>query len=191
MGPSCSWQESAATDFFAHVRLISASGRDTLAGMPPKPASRHVVAVLAMDGVHPFELSVPCEVFGIDRPEVVFPWPYEVIVTSIHDHSSVPTHNGFSIDTPYGIDDLRRADTIVVPAWPNVDQPPTTELVTALRAAHERGARVMSFCSGAFVLGYAGLLDGRRAATHWMYADALAARFPAVAVDRNVLYVDE
>lgn len=159
--------------------------------MAPKPRKRHVVAVLAMDGVHPFELSVPCEVFGIDRPEVVFPWPYEVIVTSITGRPSVPTHNGFTIDTPYGLDDLRRADTIVVPAWPNVETPPSTEVVDSLRAAHARGARVMSFCSGAFVLGYAGLLDGRRAATHWMYADTMAARFPNVTVDRNVLYVDE
>lgn len=144
-----------------------------------------------MDGVHPFELSVPLEVFGIERPEVVFPWRYEVIVTSIHEPRPVPTHNGFSITTPYGLGDLARADTIVIPAWPNVDQPPRTDLVTALRDAHARGARIMSFCSGAFVLGYAGLLDGKRAATHWMYADAMAARFPTVAVDRNVLYVDE
>jgi AraC family transcriptional regulator, transcriptional activator FtrA len=144
-----------------------------------------------MDGVHPFELSVPCEVFGIDRPEVVRPWPYEVMVVSVHPHRSIPTHNGFSIETQHGLDDLARADTIVVPAWPNTDQPPAPEVAGALRAAHERGARVMSFCSGAFVLGYAGLLDGKRAATHWMYADAMAARFPSVQVDRNVLYVDE
>ena len=157
----------------------------------PKPPRRHVVAVLAMDGVHPFELSVPCEVFGIDRPEVVFPWPYELIVTSIHDRGTLPTHNGFTIDTPYRLADLARADTIIVPAWPNVQSAPATEVVAALRAAHARGARVMSFCSGAFVLGYAGLLDGKRAATHWMYADEMAARFPNVQVDRNVLYVDE
>jgi len=159
--------------------------------MPRKPSSRHIVAVLVMDGVHPFELSVPCEVFGIDRPEVVHPWPYELIVTSISGRSSVPTHNGFTIETPYGLDDLARADTIVVPAWPNVETPPSAEVIDALHDARDRGARILSFCSGAFVLAYAGLLDGRRAATHWMYADAMAARFPKVQVDRNVLYVDE
>jgi transcriptional regulator GlxA family with amidase domain len=144
-----------------------------------------------MEGVHPFEMSVPCEVFGIERPEVVFPWPYELIVASMHGNEPLMTHNGFSIQTPYTLADLRRADTIVIPAWPNVDQPPSAPLLTELRAAHARGARVMSFCSGAFVLAYAGILDGKRASTHWMYADTMAARFPAVAVDRNVLYVDE
>ena len=144
-----------------------------------------------MDGIHPFEMSVPCEVFGLERPEVVYPWPYELVVVSTQGTGPVRTHNGFSIETPHTLADLERADTVVVPSWPNVDQPPDESLLAALRAAHQRGARIMSFCSGAFVLGYAGLLDGRRAATHWMYADAMAARFPAVSVDRNVLYVDE
>ncbi|HVM55597.1 MAG TPA: helix-turn-helix domain-containing protein, partial [Acidimicrobiales bacterium] len=152
---------------------------------------RHVVATVVMDGIHPFEMSVPCEVFGLERPEVVYPWPYELVVVSTQGTGPVRTHNGFSIETPHTLADLERADTVVVPSWPNVDQPPDESLLAALRAAHQRGARIMSFCSGAFVLGYAGLLDGRRAATHWMYADAMAARFPAVSVDRNVLYVDE
>lgn len=143
-----------------------------------------------MDGVHPFEMSVPCEVFGIERPEVVFPWPYELVVASIEPSATVRSGNGFDIVTSFGLDDLERADTVVLPAWPNPDQAPTSEVVDALRDAHERGARIVSFCTGAFVLGYAGLLDGRRAATHWMHADSLAARFPQVQVDRNVLYVD-
>jgi len=162
--------------------------------VPPtlgKSKKRHVVATVVMEGVHPFEMSVPCEVFGLERPEVVRPWPYELIVVSIHGTEPLRTHNGFTIQTPYTLADLQRADTIVIPAWPNVDQPPAEDLLDALRAAQRRGARVMSFCSGAFVLAYAGLLDGRRAATHWMYSDAMAARFPTVAVDRNVLYVDE
>jgi transcriptional regulator GlxA family with amidase domain len=156
----------------------------------PAPKKRHVVATVVMDGIHPFEMSVPCEVFGLDRPEVVRPWPYELIVVSTGG-PEVRTHNSFTITTPHSLADLKRADTIVIPAWPNIDQPPSAELLDALRAAAERGARIMSFCSGAFVLAYAGLLDGRRAATHWMYADTMAARFPTVSVDRNVLYVDE
>ena len=151
---------------------------------------RHVVAVLVMDGVHPFEMSVPCEVFGIERPEVCHPWPYDLIVTSITGSSTVRTGNGFDIVTPYGLDDLERADTIVIPAWPNPSEAPSCEVVDALRDAHARGARILSFCTGAFVLGYAGLLDGRRGATHWMHADSFAARFPNVDVDRNVLYVE-
>src|SRR5688500_162568 len=161
--------------------------------MTPMPATRpkrHVVAVLVMDGVHPFEMSVPCEVFGIERPEVCHPWPYEVIVTSIEPTGTVRSGNSFDIVTPFGLADLERADTIVIPAWPNPDQAPSCEVVDALRDAHERGARILSFCTGAFVLGYAGLLEGRRAATHWMHADSFAARFPEVHVDRNVLYVE-
>jgi transcriptional regulator GlxA family with amidase domain len=154
-------------------------------------APRHVVATVVMEGVHPFEMSVPCEVFGLDRPEVVYPWPYELIVVSVHGTEPLRTHNGFTIQTPYTLDDLERADTIVIPAWPNVDQPPAADLVRVLRDAHARGARLLSFCSGAFVLAYAGLLDGKRATTHWMYTDAMAARFEHVQVDRNVLYVDE
>src|SRR5437868_2702310 len=105
MRSSSCWQDSTATDFFAGVRLIPASDRGTMSAMPPRPA-RHVVAVLAMDGVHPFEMSVPCEVFGIDRPEVVHPWPYELIVTSIEASRTVRTANGFDIVTPYGLEDL-------------------------------------------------------------------------------------
>jgi transcriptional regulator GlxA family with amidase domain len=145
-----------------------------------------------MDGIHPFEMSVSCEVFGIDRPEVVRPWPYEHIVVDVEGgNRPIRTHDSFTITTPHGLDALERADTVIIPAWPNTDQAPSAPLVDALRDAAERGARVLSFCSGAFVLGYAGLLDGRRATTHWMYTDAMAARFEHVNVDRNVLYVDE
>ncbi|MBV9412177.1 MAG: helix-turn-helix domain-containing protein, partial [Acidimicrobiia bacterium] len=98
---------------------------------------------------------------------------------------------GFEVRTPYGVDDLRKADTIVVPAAYNGSPADYPKLLDALRAAHRRGARVMSFCTGAFVLGDAGLLDGRRATTHWAYAEEFAARFPAVRLDPGVLYVDE
>ena len=152
----------------------------------------HVVATLVMDGIHPFEMSVGCEVFGIDRPEVTRPWPYEHILVDVGGGDRpIPTAEQFSINTPFGLADLERASTVIVPAWPNVHEPPSRELVAALRAAHDRGSRMLSFCSGAFVLAWAGLLDGKRATTHWMYADSLAARFEDVAVDRNVLYVDE
>ena len=127
--------------------------------MPQHP-KRHVVAVVVMDGIHPFEMSVPCEVFGLERPEVVFPWRYELIVTSLEGTRPVPTPNGFTIQTPYTLADLERADTVVIPAWPNVDKPPAAELLDALRDAHARGARIMSFCSGAFVLALLSAVGG-------------------------------
>lgn len=148
----------------------------------------HSVAALAVHGVAPFELAVACEVFGIDRPELADPW-YRFVVCA-GEPPPLRTGAGFTIDTPHGLDDLVRADTVVVPAWSRDEEPPEAVL-DALREAHRRGARVLSFCSGAFVLAAAGLLDGRRATTHWMYAERLAARYPQVRVDPDVLYVDE
>jgi len=150
---------------------------------------RHTVAVLAFDGVSPFELSVACEVFGFDRSDLGVPW-YGFLVCAVEGRPVV-SEVGFEIHTPHGLSDLRRADTVIVPARYTGDPTHYAELLDALRAAHRRGARVMSFCTGAFVLGDAGLLDGRRATTHWAYVDEFAARFPAVNLDPGVLYVDE
>ena len=151
---------------------------------------RHTVAAVAADGVAPFELAVGCEVFGIDRSELVDPW-YRFIVCAAGP-TPIRTSVGFTIDTPYGLDDVRKADTVIVPAWSNAStrQIPD-DLIDALCAAHRRGARLLSVCSGAFVLAATGLLDGRRATTHWMYTDLLAERYPAIDVDPRVLYVDE
>jgi AraC family transcriptional activator FtrA len=85
---------------------------------------------------------------------------------------------------------LAKAGTIVIPGWKGVDAQPAPALLRALRAAHARGARLISICSGVFVLAAAGLLDGKRATTHWRYAEALARRYPRIAVDPNVLYID-
>lgn len=151
---------------------------------------RHTVAALISDGVAPFELAVGCEVFGIDRSELVDPW-YRFIVCA-SEPPPIRTSVGFSIDTPYTLDDLRKADTVIVPAWSNASTrvvPP--EIIEALLDAHRRGARLLSVCSGAFVLAATGLLNGRRATTHWMYTDLLAARYPEIDIDPRVLYVDE
>ena len=154
-----------------------------------RPARRpHVVAAVAFHGVSPFELSVACEVFGLDRSELVDPW-YQLQVCAVVDPPiRVKEPMGFTIDTPYRLDDLDRADTVVVPMWP-AEVDPSAALVDALRAAHHRGARILSFCSGAFLLGAAGLLRGRRATTHWMFADQLASMHPDVEVEPDVLYV--
>ena len=153
--------------------------------------SRHVVAALVTEGVAPFELAVVCEVFGLARPEILDPWPYEVLLAS-PDGPRVRTNQGFWIDGVRSLAALDRANTIVVPAWAgDASNEPSDTTIAALRRAHRRGARLMSVCSGAFALAHAGLLNGRRATTHWMYTDRLAHRFPAIDVDPNVLYVDE
>jgi transcriptional regulator GlxA family with amidase domain len=148
----------------------------------------HRVAVLVVGQVSPFELAVPCEVFGIDRSELASPW-YEFKVCNGGD-GPLPALGGMTIDSPHGLDDVVRADTVVVPAMHGNEGYPVSA-VEAVRAAHARGARVLSLCTGAFLLAEAGLLDGRRATTHWMHADELAARYPLVDVDPRVLYVDE
>jgi len=150
---------------------------------------RHTVAGIAFDGVPPFELSVAAEVFGVDRSDLGVPW-YRFMVCTVEGRA-VKSEVGFEIHSPYALADLRRADTIVVPARYHGSAENYPKLLDALRAGHRRGARVMSFCTGAFVLADAGLLDGRRATTHWAYADEFAARFPAVKLDPGVLYVDE
>jgi transcriptional regulator GlxA family with amidase domain len=149
---------------------------------------QHTVAAVIADGVNPFELSVACEVFGLDRRDIVDPW-YRFIVCAVGD-TPVRTKgaSGLTLDTPYGLADLDGADTIIAPMWPGgMSVPPA--LASALRRAYDRGARILSFCSGAFLLAEVGLLDGRRATTHWMYTDDLARRFPAVQVQPDVLYV--
>lgn len=147
----------------------------------------HRVALAVTEGIPIFEVAVPCEVFGIDRPDLVDPW-YDFIVCSSRDAT---VGNWFRSDTPHGLDDLVSADTVIIPSCRDVNESPPGDLVEAVRAAYERGARVASLCSGAFVLAAAGLLNGRRAATHWMHADLLAHRYPEVNVDPRVLFVDD
>jgi transcriptional regulator GlxA family with amidase domain len=146
-----------------------------------------VVAAVIDEGALTFDLAIPCEVFGLDRSDIVDPW-YEFMVVAAGS-SPVRVQTGFLLDTPYRLADLERADTIVVPGWSDPDDEPSDELCEALRSAHDRGARIVSLCTGAFVLGAAGLLSGRRATTHWLYVDRLRARFPDVELDPDVLYV--
>ncbi|MET9468586.1 helix-turn-helix domain-containing protein [Streptomyces sp. NPDC006544] len=143
--------------------------------------------VLALyEGAMLFEAVGAFEVFGVDR-ELVDPW-YDFKVCG-------PQHGllggWLRIDTPHGLDALEEADTVIVPSCDDVEADPPADLVDAVRAAHGRGARIMSLCTGAFVLAAAGVLDGRRATTHWAHAAALAARYPEIRVDPDVLYVDE
>jgi transcriptional regulator GlxA family with amidase domain len=152
---------------------------------------RHRVAALLADGASPFEFAVVCEVFGLARPEILDPWPYELVLCSV-DGRPVRTALGFVLDGLRPMSAANDADTIVVPAsGSDALGPPPDEMISKLQRAYRRGARLLSVCSGAFALAHAGLLDGRRATTHWMYTDQLAQGFPAIKVDPNVLYVDD
>ncbi len=144
----------------------------------------HRVVALIVGEVVAFDLGIPAQVFGRE------PGRYAWAVCGPRP-GAYPTETGFDVVVPHGLEALAAADTVIVPgigdrAWPLPPEP-----LAALREAAARGARVASICTGAFVLAAAGLLDGRRATTHWRYAERLAREFPAVTVDPDVLYVDE
>jgi transcriptional regulator GlxA family with amidase domain len=150
---------------------------------------QNVVAVL-LDGVNPFEMAVVCEVFGIDRSDDGLP-VYDFAVASA-EGPVLRCNAGFTLQVEHGLERLEAADLIAVPAGSRYDGrefPP--ELLDALRRAVDRGARVLSVCSGVFVLAAAGLLDGRRCAVHWHHAQELARQYPRLTVEPDVLYVDE
>lgn len=147
------------------------------------------VSVLAYDGMSAFETGIVTEVFGLVWPDVDAEW-YELTVCT-ERAEPVRMLGGATLHSPHGLDALAAADTVIVPSVADIDVPPSPELVAALRLAHRRGARLVSICSGAFALAAAGLLDGRRATTHWRYADTLRRRYPRVDVDPAPLYVDD
>jgi AraC family transcriptional regulator, transcriptional activator FtrA len=146
-----------------------------------------VVAAVVDEGALTFDLAIPCEIFGLDRSDIHDPW-YEFRLVAA-GRRRVRTQTGFRIEAPFGLEALADADTIVVPGWSDPNDEPSDALKQALRDAHERGARVVSLCTGAFVLAAAGLLHGRRATTHWLYAARLLERYPTVNLDPDVLYV--
>ncbi|MEU3723897.1 helix-turn-helix domain-containing protein [Streptomyces sp. NPDC031705] len=150
------------------------------------------VAVALVDGVTPFEFGIFCEVFGIDRGDQGLP-VYDFAVCAAEEGPLTMADVGFTITPPFGLERLEEADLICLPADRRApvrgDYP--EPFLDVLRRAVDRGARVLSVCSGAFVLGAAGLLDGRRCTTHWLHAPALIRRYPAALVDPDVLYVDE
>jgi len=148
----------------------------------------HTVALAVHDGISMFEAAAACEVFGVDRSDLADPW-YSFTVCGA-GRARVGGWLMADFTPGPGLDALTAADTVVVPACHDTEEDPPGELVDAVRAAHEHGARIVSLCTGAFVLAAAGLLDGRRATTHWAHAAALAARYPRVQVDPDVLYVD-
>jgi transcriptional regulator GlxA family with amidase domain len=160
------------------------------------------VAVVILNGFTPFELGVLCEVFGVDRTDDGLPaYDFAVVsgetVTVAGEPAPLASSAGFTVSTPHGLDRLQEADLVAVSAVSDgklqaytASQFPAP-LIEALRATVDRGARVLSVCNGAFVLGAAGLLDGRHCTTHWRHAPALAQQHPSAIVNPDVLYVDE
>ncbi|MFB7667103.1 GlxA family transcriptional regulator [Kitasatospora sp. NPDC056138] len=143
----------------------------------------HRVAVLALDGVTPLDLAIPTQIFNA-RPET----PYEMTVCALD--AQVTTSAGFALIAGGDLEQVRVADTVIVPGFEPILQLPNAVL-DALAEARDRGRRVVSICTGAFALAAAGVLDGLHATTHWKHIEELERDFPAITVDRDVLYVDE
>ncbi|MET0898430.1 MAG: helix-turn-helix domain-containing protein [Mycobacterium sp.] len=153
----------------------------------------HSVAILAYDGMSGFESGLAAEIFGMTELSERFsagiprPW-YSVKVCAAAPE--VQMLGGATLRTPYGLDDFASADTVIIPSVHDVAASVSPALVDAIRTAHQRQARLVSICSGAFALAAAGVLDGRRATTHWIYVDLLQQRYPDIDVDPAPLYVD-
>ncbi|MFD6175271.1 helix-turn-helix domain-containing protein [Streptomyces coeruleorubidus] len=160
--------------------------------MPQGSSHRpHQVAVIVDEGTNPFEVGVATELFGLPRPELGLAGPlYEVTLCAPAPEIRM-NHGFFTLTGVRGLDAVDRADTLVVPGRPDNVVPRAPAVLDAIRRAHARGTRIMSFCTGTFALAEAGLLDGRRAATHWRWADSFRRLHPKVLLEPDVLFVDE
>nr|WP_086938212.1 helix-turn-helix domain-containing protein [Thaumasiovibrio occultus] len=143
------------------------------------------VAVLAFDGISPFHLSIPCVAFG---DGVADPDLYDVTVFA-EQATTLSTSAGFGVVITRGVEVLDQADVVIIPSWPDITQLPSQTLCAALCRAYQRGATLVGLCLGAFAIAATGLLNGKTATTHWAYADAMAAQFPAVDVQPDPLYL--
>lgn len=166
--------------------IVAPSSGSNPAPAPPPP-NRRVVA-LAYDGLCAFEFGVATELFGLDRPELDVDW-YDFSVVAA-EPGPLRALGGITIDAPHDLDRIATAGTIVVPGWRRPTEAPPEPLLDALRSAHDRGARLLSICSGVFLLAATGLLDGHAATTHWRYTDQLRSLHPAIDVRPDVLYID-
>ena len=151
----------------------------------PEPG---LLVILAYDQLRTFEYAIAAEVFGLTRPGLGVAW-YQTEVVAI-DRGVMRGIAGVQIRATAPFSVLEQARTIVIPGWRDTCNPPPEKLLSALRRAAARGARLLSICSGSFVLAAAGLLQGKRAATHWLFTDDLRGGYPEVRVEEDVLYVD-
>ncbi|MEO3876721.1 helix-turn-helix domain-containing protein [Nonomuraea sp. B12E4] len=151
----------------------------------------HVVSVLALDKVVAFDLATACQVFATARlPDGHGPYDVRVVCAVPGARTTARGIDCFALHTPWGLETLIEADTIVIPGHGNCLEPPRADVVELLRDAAARGTRIASICTGAFVLGATGLLNGLRATTHWKYAGELQRRYPEIAVDPVPIYID-
>lgn len=148
-----------------------------------------IIAVVAFHRISPFHLSIPCMVFGEDRRTGGVP-RFDVRVCAA-EPGPLSTSAGLTLSTRYGLKELKRADTIIVPSWRDPEETPPAPLLDALRKAEARGAHLVGLCLGSFVLAAAGILEGRPATTHWLAAEAFTRRYPQVRLNPDVLYVDD
>jgi AraC family transcriptional regulator, transcriptional activator FtrA len=163
------------------VSHATMSGKKATAPIP-------LVAALVYDGLCTFEFGCVVELFSLNRPELKVPW-YRFGVCAL-EHGPLRAAGGVSITAQHSLNLMDHASTIVIPGWRDADEPPPPALLRKLHAAHARGARLCSICSGVFVLAATGLLDGKAATTHWRYAEKLRRRFPKIEVRPNDLYVE-
>ncbi len=156
--------------------------------MSKESCQPHSVGVLVVADTNPFEMGVATEVFGLDRPELPGrPYHLETCGTG-----AVRMRQGFfTLEPSASLEALATMDTVIVPGHPTPNEAAAPEVIDVLRSAHANGSRIVSFCSGSLLLAEAGLLDGRRATTHWRYAEELARRFPGVDLRHDVLYVED
>jgi AraC family transcriptional activator FtrA len=156
---------------------------------PRLALKRPLLALVAYDGLRTFEYSIAADLFAAERPYLGVRWYDTVVVTP--ERGRLRGVGGVEVRANAPFEAIARAGTIVIPGWRDVAEVPPARLLDALRAAARRKARLVSLCSGAFVLGHAGLLDGRRATTHWLFADAFRHAFPHAHYEHDALYVDE
>jgi AraC family transcriptional activator FtrA len=149
----------------------------------------HLVVALAYDKLCTFEFGCAVELFALDRPELGVDW-YRFAVCAA-EPGKIRAAGGITVEAPYSLRMLAKADTIIVPGWRDADELPPEPLLKKIREAYQRGARICSICSGVFVLAAAGILDGKTVTTHWRYAEKLARRYPSLTVHPSALYVDE
>ncbi|MER5865187.1 helix-turn-helix domain-containing protein [Kitasatospora sp. NPDC002040] len=155
----------------------------------PAPPAPHRVVVIVDRNSNPFELGCATEVFGLRRPEIGREL-YDFRLCS-PEPDTLMRDGFFTLTGVAGLEAAETADTLIVPNRPDTDVPRRPAVLDAVRRAHARGARLVGFCSGAFTLAEAGVLDGRRATAHWQWADSFRARFPAVRLEPDVLFVDD
>ncbi|WP_233888072.1 transcriptional regulator FtrA [Paraburkholderia flagellata] len=152
-------------------------------------STNHLVVALAYDRLCTFEFGCVTEFFALERPELDVDW-YRFAVCA-GERGPLRAAGGITVQAPYTLAMLDRAQTIVIPGWRDPDELPPKPLLNKLSAAYARGARLCSICSGVFVLAAAGVLDGKRVTTHWRYAERLQQRYSSVIVEPQALYVDE